>query len=52
MVPGARVDRAVRGITLGAKHGIPMRLAGPGGPIAAPAPLRGDLHALVEGLPS
>ena len=51
MVPGARVDRAVRGITLGAKHGIPMRLAAPGGPFAAPARLRGDLHELVERAP-
>jgi cytochrome P450 len=52
MVPGARVDRAVRGITLGAKDGIPMRLAAPSGPFASPAALRGDLHALVDGLPS
>ena len=52
MIPGARVDRAVRGITLGAKDGIPMRLVAPGGSFAAPAPLRGDLHAIVDGLPS
>lgn len=52
MVAGARVDRAVRGITLGAKDGIPMRLAAPGGPFLPPAALRGDLHAIVDGLPS
>jgi cytochrome P450 len=52
MVPRARLDRAVRGITLGAKNGIMMRLTAPGHPFARPAPLRGDLHALVDGLPS
>jgi cytochrome P450 len=52
MVPGARVDTRVRGITLGAKDGIPMRLVAPGGRFAPPAPLRGDLHAMVDGLPT
>jgi cytochrome P450 len=51
IVPGARVDRAVRGITLGAKNGIAMRLSAPGGAFSRPGTLRGDVHALVEGLP-
>jgi cytochrome P450 len=52
IAPGARVDRHVRGITLGAKHGIRMRLATPDGVFRSPGPLRGDIHALVDGLPA
>ncbi|MFO0629878.1 MAG: cytochrome P450 [Polyangiales bacterium] len=51
IAPGCRVDRHVRGITLGPKAGIRLTLRprdaapGPGAGIA------GDIHALVDGLP-
>jgi cytochrome P450 len=49
----AEISRVVRGITLGPKHGLPMRLDRPGAG-ALPAKtsgggaVRGDIHALVE----
>ena len=46
--PGARVDRMVRGITLGPKNGLPMRLRLAEGPPAPAVPLSGDLHQLVN----
>lgn len=46
--PGARVDRMVRGITLGPKRGLPMRLRLAEGPPAPAVPLAGDLHELVN----
>jgi cytochrome P450 len=46
--PGARVDREVRGITLGPKHGLRMRLRLAEGPPGPAVPLAGDLHQLVN----
>ncbi|HYV49475.1 MAG TPA: cytochrome P450 [Myxococcaceae bacterium] len=46
--PGARVDRMVRGITLGPKHGLPMRLRMAEGPPSPAVPLAGDLRELVN----
>ncbi|HEY8206137.1 MAG TPA: cytochrome P450 [Myxococcaceae bacterium] len=48
LAPGARVDRMVRGITLGPKRGVPMRLRLPEGPPSPAVPLSGDLHELVK----
>jgi cytochrome P450 len=49
--PGTRIDKQVRGITLGPKHGLRMRLSAVGGAMAEPAPVAGDIHELVAGLP-
>jgi cytochrome P450 len=43
---GATVSRAVRGIVLGSRHGLPMRLSAPG-ECRTPQPVRGDIHELV-----
>jgi cytochrome P450 len=51
-VGGSRVDRMVRGITLGAKDGIQMRLTKTRAKVARPSPVRGDIHSIVAGLPS
>lgn len=48
LAPGTRVDRMVRGITLGPKRGVPMRLRLPEGPPSPAVPLSGDLHELVK----
>jgi len=48
MVDGARVSRFVRGITLGPKHGLAMRLAAQDRAFAKPGRVRGDIHELVE----
>jgi cytochrome P450 len=50
--PGTRVDRHVRGITLGSKAGIRLRLSRGTGTPAAPAAIAGDIHAIVDGLPA
>jgi cytochrome P450 len=47
LVPGAGISRKVQGITLGAKHGVPMRLLrrGERGPVVK---VTGDIGDLVE----
>jgi cytochrome P450 len=47
VVPGANVSRKVQGITLGPKHGLPVRLLGRGARGEA-VKVRGDIHDLVE----
>jgi len=46
--PGARVSFKVRGIILGTKHGLPMRVERPSRTTAATAPLRGDIAELID----
>jgi cytochrome P450 len=46
--PDARVSRLVRGITLGPKHGLPMRIDAQDRRSAPPGPVRGDIHQLVQ----
>jgi cytochrome P450 len=47
-VPGTRVDRMVRGITMGPKRAVPMRVRLPEGPPSPAVSLSGDLHELVK----
>ncbi len=49
--PDLRVDRFVRGITLGAKDGVKLRLRERRGPFAKPHRITGDIHDIVEALP-
>ena len=44
----ARVDRMLRGITLGPKRAVPMKLRMPEGPPSPSAPVGGDIHELVS----
>jgi cytochrome P450 len=46
--PDARVSFRVRGIILGTKHGLPMRVEAPDRRPEAPRPLRGDIGELVD----
>lgn len=48
LVPGARIVRKVQALSLASKYGLPMRLGAPRLGAHAPAPLRGDLHEMVE----
>lgn len=48
LVPGARIERHVQAIALTSKHGMPMRLLAPHRRPHVPAPIRGDLHELVD----
>jgi cytochrome P450 len=52
LVAGARIDHLVRGITLGPRNGLPMKLSQARGSFEPPpaAPVRGDIHALVDGM--
>ncbi len=45
---GAVISRAVRGIALASKYGLPAVLEPQDGRIAAPATIRGDIHQLVH----
>jgi cytochrome P450 len=48
LAPQARISRLVRGITLGPKHGLPMRIDAQDRRFAPPGPVRGDIHELVQ----
>ncbi len=48
LAPEAHISRLVRGITLGPKHGLPMRIDSQDRRFAAPGPVRGDIHELVQ----
>lgn len=51
IAPGCRVDRHVRGITLGPKAGIRLTIRPRGSAPGPGAGIAGDVHALVDGLP-
>ncbi|HVE83130.1 MAG TPA: cytochrome P450, partial [Myxococcales bacterium] len=46
--PGTRVDRMLRGITLGPKRALPRKIRLPEGPPAPATPVGGDIHELVS----
>ncbi len=48
LVDGARVSRKVQGITMGPRHGLPMRLAPSTAAPAKAARVRGDIGELVD----
>jgi cytochrome P450 len=48
LAPQARISRQVRGITLGPKHGLPMRIDAQDRRFAPPGLVRGDIHELVQ----
>lgn len=48
VAPGATVARKIRGVTLGAKHGLPILPRAPGSRRRPAARVRGDIHELVD----
>jgi cytochrome P450 len=48
LVDGARVSRKVQGITMGPRHGLPVRVRAAGARVERAARIRGDIHELVE----
>src|SRR5262249_21480584 len=48
MLPGARVSRQLRGITMEPKHGLPVKVSARNGARPRAAPVRGDVHDLVD----
>ena len=48
LVDGATVSRKVQGITMGPKHGLPMRVLGDGATVKRAGRIRGDIHELVQ----
>ena len=47
LVSGANVSRKVAGVTMGPRHGLPMRVGLPGETLTL-GPVRGDVHELVD----
>ncbi len=48
LVSGAKVSRKVAGVTMGPRHGLPMRIGAADEALPTPGPVRGDIHELVE----
>ena len=48
LVDGSRVSRKVQGITMGPRHGLPMRLLPRTAAVKRAARIRGDIHELVD----
>ena len=48
LVDGARVSYKVRGITLGPRFGMPMRVGGAQDPVPPPVRVDGDIHELID----
>ncbi len=48
LVDGAKVSRKVQGITMGPKHGLPMKLLASGASTKRATSVRGDIHELVR----
>ena len=48
LVDGANVSRKVQGITMGPKHGLPMRVLAADATVKRATRVRGDIHELVD----
>jgi cytochrome P450 len=48
LAKGARVSYCIRGIILGTKHGLPMRVEPKGRALQVPGPVRGDIGEWVD----
>src|SRR5256885_1285423 len=48
LVDGARVSRKVQGITMGPRHGLPVRVLARDAVVKKPSRVRGDIDALVD----
>lgn len=48
IVPDAPIHRHIQAIALAPKHGLPMRLSAPHRRAHAPAPIRGNMHEIVD----